>query len=82
MGMASAYFLSKIVKMTALIIGGYFLSLQALSSQGFITINWQKVRNFIIELNMHKAVKAFGVSSLGFSFGFYLVVRRELNKML
>lgn len=82
MGFITAYFVSRVIKGLVLAVGGYLLSLQALSSKGFITINWEKVRAFVWDLNIQKAIKVFGLSSMGFSLGFYLGVRREINKIL
>jgi len=81
MGMISAYFISKSVKGFSLIIGAYLLSLQALSSQGFVAVDWEKFYKFVMGCNMQKALKLFGFSNIGFTIGFCFAVKRELNKM-
>jgi len=82
MGFVTAYLIGRVIKAVVLAIGAYLLSLQALSSSGFVTINWDRVKNFLLNLNVQKAIKVFGLSTMGFSLGFYIGVRREMNKIL
>jgi len=82
MGFVAAYLIGRVIKALVLAVGAYLLSLQALSASGFVTINWDRVKNFLLNLNFQKASKLFGLSTMGFSLGFYLGVRREMKKIL
>lgn len=79
MGLCSAYFLKKLVRIGAFTLGAVGLFLKFLEYHGLITINW---KNWIPSINLSGLTKFITFGSAGFAAGFYLGIKKEIYRLM
>jgi len=70
----------KVAKYVAFAVGGFMLIIVWMDHQKLITINWKNWQ-FSGKMNLSKIIRILSVTSVGFGFGFWLGIRRDILKL-